>query len=99
MLFLCSITVAGNVLVKNAVYPNIATDYEATFKKLEGMKADVVLTSHPEAADILGREARHQPGQSNPFIDPTELATIVGHARQDFAAALASDSTVAVKGH
>ncbi|HZS59264.1 MAG TPA: subclass B3 metallo-beta-lactamase [Gemmatimonadaceae bacterium] len=99
VLFLCSITVAGNVLVKNAVSPNIATDYEATFKKLEGMQADVVLTSHPEMADILAREGRHQPGQPNPFIDPGELATIVGQARQDFASSLASDSTVAVKGH
>jgi len=98
VLFLCSITVAGNVLVKNGVSPNIVADFTNTFNKLQGMKADVVLTSHPEMADVLGREARHQPGHRNPFIDPTELATIVGHARKDFAESLASDSTMALKG-
>lgn len=88
VLFLCSITVAGNVLVNNRVYPAIVTDFPATFKKLDSMKADVVLTSHPEMADVLGREARRRPGQPNPFIDSTALATIVDQARKDFEQAL-----------
>ena len=88
VLFLCSITVAGNVLVNNRVYPEIATDFAATFQKLEGMRADVVLTSHPEVADVLGREARRQPGQPNPFIDPTALPTIVADARKTFETSL-----------
>jgi metallo-beta-lactamase class B len=90
VLFLCSITVAGNVLVGNKVYPNIATDYAATFDKLAGMRADVVLTSHPEIADVLGREARRQPGQPNPFIDPSALSAIVADARSDFQQSLAT---------
>lgn len=84
VLFLCSITVAGNVLVNNRVYPGIANDYDATFKKLTAMKADVVLTSHPELADVLGREARRRLGQPNPFMDSTALPTIVAQARQNF---------------
>jgi metallo-beta-lactamase class B len=84
VLFLCSITVAGNVLKNNRVYPEIVTDFTATFKKLGAMKADVVLTSHPEMADVLGREARRRAGQPNPFIDSTALPTIVDQARADF---------------
>lgn len=78
VLFLCSITVAGNVLVNNRVYPEINADFDRTFKKLSAMKADVVLTSHPEIADVFGREARHQ------FIDSTALPTIVANARAEW---------------
>jgi metallo-beta-lactamase class B len=90
VLFLCSITVAGNVLVGNTAYPDIAGDYMATFRKLGAIRADVVLTSHPEPADVLGREARRQAGQPNPFIDPGVLPAIVADARHDFETSLQS---------
>jgi metallo-beta-lactamase class B len=104
VLFLCSITVAGNVLLGNAVYPRIASDYDATFAKLAGMRADVVLTSHPEVADVLGRQARHQAGRPNPFIDPGALQAIVVAARGEFEAAfktavLHGVKNAAVQGH
>jgi metallo-beta-lactamase class B len=89
VLFLCSITVAGNTLVGNRAYPGIASDYEATFAKLSKMQADIVLTSHPEMADVLGREARVGAGDPRAFIDPKALPTIVAQARRDFEAALA----------
>ena len=89
VLFLCSITVAGNLLVGNQAYPNIVADFESTFAKLSTMKADIVLTSHPQIADVLGREARAKAGDQNAFVDPTALPTIVAHAKRDFEAALA----------
>ena len=58
VLFLCSITVAGNILVGNRAYPEIASDYRATFRKLETMKADIVLPSHPDMADVIKIEVR-----------------------------------------
>jgi len=89
VLFLCSLTVAGNVLVGNTAYPNIVADYRATFRKLSAMKADVVLSSHPEITDVFGREAKRRPGQPNPFIDPSLLQTVVTKARAAFEASLA----------
>jgi metallo-beta-lactamase class B len=89
VLFLCSITVAGNVLVGNRAYPNIVQDYRATFRRLGGLKADVVLTSHPEIADVLDREVRREAGDNNAFIDPTALATIVASASANFEKSLA----------
>jgi metallo-beta-lactamase class B len=88
VLFLCSITVAGNKLVGNHAYPTIVADYENTFAKLSKMKADIVLTSHPEIADILGREARVEAGDCRAFVDPKALPAIVVQAEQDFEAAL-----------
>jgi metallo-beta-lactamase class B len=89
VLFLCSITVAGNKLVGNRAYPAIVADYENTFAKLSKMKADIVLTSHPEIADILGREAHVEAGDRSAFIDPTALPAIVVQSKRDFEATLA----------
>jgi metallo-beta-lactamase class B len=89
VLFLCSVTVAGNRLVGNRAYPSIVADYENTFAKLSRMKADIVLTSHPEVADVLGREARLEAGDRRAFIDPRALRAIVARSKEDFEAALA----------
>lgn len=83
VLFLCSITVAGNTLVGNRTYPGIAEDYRATFAKLDAMRADIVLTSHPEMADVLERAARLDAGEADAFIEPTLLPALV----KDFSAA------------
>jgi metallo-beta-lactamase class B len=90
VLFLCSLTVAGNRLVGNRAYPGIVADYEATFAKLSAMKADIVLTSHPEIADVLGREARARAGDRHAFIDPQALTAIVARSRRDFERELAA---------
>jgi metallo-beta-lactamase class B len=84
VLFLGSITVAGNVLVGNRAYPAIAADFEKTFARLGAMKADIVLTSHPEMADVMEREARLQVGDKNAFIDPTTLPTLVSKSKAAF---------------
>jgi len=89
VLFLCSITVAGNVLVGNRAYPGIAADFEKTFAKLSAMQADIVLPSHPGVADVLGREVRVRAGDTNAFIDPAALPAIVAQSKADFEAALA----------
>jgi metallo-beta-lactamase class B len=89
VLFLCSITVAGNKLVGNKAYPGIVADYERTFEKLSAVKADIVLTSHPEIADVMGREARAASGDREAFIDPTALPAIVAQSKESFEAALA----------
>jgi metallo-beta-lactamase class B len=93
VLFLCSVTVAGNVLVGNREYPEIATDFAHTFEKLATLKADVVLTGHPEIADVLGREARATAGDRNAFVDPALLDRIVQQAREDFAATYAKEQS------
>ena len=88
VLFLGSLTVAGNVLVGNRAYPTIAANYEQTFAGLSKMQADIVLTSHPEMADVLEREARMRAGDANAFIDRKALPTIVARWKANFEQAL-----------
>ncbi|WP_269792308.1 subclass B3 metallo-beta-lactamase [Stenotrophomonas sp. Iso1] len=89
VLFLCSITVAGNTLVANRAYPGIAEDFQTTFAKLATMQADIVLTSHPGAADVLERGAQLRRGNADAFVDPSALPALVAESRVNFEAALA----------
>jgi len=90
VLFLCSITVAGNILVGNHAYPEIASDYRATFRKLKTMKADILLPSHPDMADVIEREARREAGETDAFIDPQALPSLVADLSAAFETALAA---------
>lgn len=88
VLFLCSITVAGNTLVGNRAYPAIVKDYRATFAKLATTRADILLTSHPKMADVLDREARREAGKVDAFVDPAALPALVADSRRAFEDAL-----------
>ena len=90
VLFLCSITVAGNILVDNHAYPEIVSDYRATFRKLETMKADIVLPSHPDMADVIEREARREAGDTDAFIDRQALPSLVAYFSTAFETAVAA---------
>jgi metallo-beta-lactamase class B len=57
------------------------------------MKADVVLTNHPEVADVLGREDRQKAGAEDAFVDPTLLQRIVAKSKADFETTLAKEQT------
>ncbi len=88
----CSLTVAGNVLVGNGAYPNIVPDYRLSFARLKALKADVVLTNHPEMVDVLGRHRRQVAGQADAFVDRGALPRLVSEARADFEAELAKQA-------
>jgi metallo-beta-lactamase class B len=89
VLVLCSITVAGNKLVGNRAYSGIVHDYRATFAKLATMHPDILLTSHPEMADVLDREARRERGKEDAFIDPTALPRLLAESKKGFETTLA----------
>ena len=89
VVFPCSLTVAGNILVGNKAYPGIAADYERSFATQGAMKADVALPNHPDFADVMGREKRARAGDKTAFVDPDLLRRIVSEEKADFEAALA----------
>lgn len=84
VLFLCSITVAGNTLIGNRSYPGIVEDFRTTFAKLGAMHADIVLSGHPDTTGILERQERHMVGDQDAFVDPGLLARLVDQHKVDF---------------
>jgi metallo-beta-lactamase class B len=89
VLFLCSLTVAGNVVVGNKAYPGIVTDYRNSLKRLEAYNgADIVLTGHPEVTDVLGRHEAQLRGDPDPWSDSGQLIYILNQASADLDAEL-----------
>ena len=86
VVFLGSLTVAGNKLVGNARYPGIVAGFEHSFARLATVHADVVLTPHPEVAEVL---ERHAHGGGAAYLDPTELPRLVELAQLAFRVELA----------
>jgi metallo-beta-lactamase class B len=84
VVFPCSLSVAGNVLVDNKTYPGIADDYEKSFATVGAMKVDVVLPAHPEFGEVLERAARRDAGDEKAFVDRTLLQRIVQKSRTAF---------------
>lgn len=95
VVFPCSLTVAGNVLVGNRAYPDIAADYRRSLARLQAVKADVVLTAHPEFADVLQHRQRVLAGDRQAFVDPQQLTRLVASAKVDFAKEVAKQSAKA----
>jgi len=91
VVFPCSLTTAGNKLIGNRGYPGIVTDYRLSFARLSAVKADIVLTAHPELADVLGRAARRTTDGADAYVDPAMLPKLVAGARQDFEHDLAQE--------
>ncbi|MBI5942686.1 MAG: subclass B3 metallo-beta-lactamase [Caulobacterales bacterium] len=94
-IILCSTTVAANRLAPRPQYPVIVADYQATFTRLAGMKADVFLAPHPEQFGFAGKLAARAPGKPSPFVDPAELGRRVAASRAEFEAELARQQKAA----
>jgi len=95
VIFPCSLTAGGNRLVGNKLYPEIVSDYRKSFARLAAMKADVVLTGHPELTDVQGRAARRRDDEPDVFVDSGLLQRLVASSRRDFEQELAKEEAVA----
>ena len=75
--FVCSLTTAGNKLVNNKIYPQIADDFRNTFAKLKTQKADLLLIGHPDLANLEGKSIAKKNGKTDAFVDSTELQKFI----------------------
>ena len=89
LMFPCSLTVAGNVLKGNKAYPGIVADYRKTLDRLQDYNgAEVVLTAHPEVADVLGRHEAQLRGDKESWSDSGQLGAILDDAKAELDRAL-----------
>jgi metallo-beta-lactamase class B len=79
----------GYTLVGNALYPDIAQDYERTFRVLKALPVDYFLGAHGEYFDMETKYARMKEGAPSPFIDPDGYMKYVNEREQAFQKELA----------
>jgi metallo-beta-lactamase class B len=79
----------GYKLVGNASYPEIASDYERTFRVLEALPVDIFLGAHGDYFDLKTKYARLKEGAVSPFIDPAGYKAYVADREAAFRTELA----------
>jgi len=94
VVFVCSTSVLPDVsLVNNAKYPNVAADFEQTFRTLRGLPCDVFLGSHASFYNGLEKAARLRKGADpNPFIDPAGYKAYLARSEKAFRERLAAET-------
>ena len=74
----------GYVLVKNAAYPAIASDYEKTFRILNALPCDIFLGAHGAYFGLIAKYNRMKKGDALAFVDPVGYKAAVAQKEQDF---------------
>jgi len=80
---------AGYKLVGNSLYPQIATDFERTFKVLKSLPADIFLGAHGSYFGMEAKYERMKAGAATPFVDPDGYKKYVDEREKAFRNALA----------
>ena len=62
-------------------YPAALADFAHSFELIAGLRCDILLTPHPEAADLWGRLARRDAGAANALIDRDACARYAAAGR------------------
>jgi metallo-beta-lactamase class B len=75
---------SGYKLVDNAKYPQIAHDFEKTFRVLESLPVDLFLGAHGAYYGMEKKYALLKPGAPNPFVDQTGYHTWVAEREAAF---------------
>ncbi|WP_254287348.1 subclass B3 metallo-beta-lactamase [Sphingomonas liriopis] len=91
VLFLSSLSVADRPLVHGRPPRETAAvaQFRSTFRRLAAMRADVVLSYHPEQYDLQAKRRKLAAGDPFAFVDAGELPRRVDQARRAFARTLA----------
>jgi metallo-beta-lactamase class B len=79
----------GYRLVNNTAYPQIAADYEKTFRVLKSLPCDIFLGAHGNYFDLETKYARLQENGATALVDPEGYKRYVEGREQAFRAELA----------
>lgn len=82
----------GYKLVNNAAYPQIAADFEKTFRVSKTLHCDVFLGAHGGYYGMEEKYARLKDGGANPFIDPDGYKAFMADREQAFREELAKQT-------
>ncbi|HYN07363.1 MAG TPA: subclass B3 metallo-beta-lactamase [Vicinamibacterales bacterium] len=83
----------GYQLVRNVAYPEIAADYERTFRVLKALPCDIFLGAHGSYFDLETKYARLNEAGRRPFIDPDGYRKYVADREQAFRIELAKQKS------
>ena len=86
---------AGYKLVNNAAYPEIAQDYEKSFRIWKSLPCDIFLGAHGDYYGMLAKAAKTKEGGANPWVDPEGYKAYIAEREQAFRKELAKQQAAA----
>lgn len=85
VVFIGSTTAPGYKLADNPKYPEIASDYDYTFRLLKSLNCDVFLAPHGSFFAMQEKMKRMERGEkTNPFIDPRGYRNFVERTEAEY---------------
>jgi metallo-beta-lactamase class B len=88
---------AGYRLVNNEAYPQIAEDYEKTFRMLHELPCDLFLGAHGDYFGLDDKYKRLQSGDTGALVDPAGYKKFVTEKQQTFRSELEKQRATASK--
>ena len=89
---LTPVSAGGFLFTRNTTYPNALKDFENSFRTLDTLSCDVLLTPHPDASDLWARLQRHdRGGGADAFVDATACHRFADVAREELKARVAAE--------
>ena len=85
MVYTDSLTAVSADGYKFTVHPKVMASFEKSFKTVDALPCDILLTPHPEFSDVMGRM------QKGNFVDPNACHALVAKSRDAFAKRLADE--------
>ena len=82
----------GYKLVNNALYPQIAQDYELMYRTLKSLPCDIFLGAHGGYYGMEEKFSRMKEGGVNPFVDPEGYKNYVAERESAFRTELKKQS-------
>ena len=98
IVFVGSTTAPGYKLIDNPAYPNIASDYEYTFRLLRSLPCDVFLGPHGSFFSLKEKAERLARGEKpNPFIEGKSYRDFLDRTEKEFVDLLSTQKTASSK--
>ena len=77
----------------NSTYPHVLKDFEKSFRTLEDLQCDILVTPHPEESELWKRlKRRDHDGESDALIDSTACRRLAHASRLRLEARVASET-------
>jgi metallo-beta-lactamase class B len=89
---LTALAADGRSFSRNPLYPNARADVERSIATVEGLECDVLVSAHPEFADLWERAARQAQLGDAAFVDHDACRQYAANARAWLAKTLAAEA-------
>jgi metallo-beta-lactamase class B len=89
---LTSVSADGFRFTDSSAYPTAREDFKRSFDTVSSLPCDILVTPHPDFADVFEKLAKREKGDESAFIDEKACGHLADRSRNAFAKRLAKEA-------